>query len=49
MHTYTAYREIYGTMWHEMHEATCLPRAPKVLHRPCKCFVPANYSLDFRL
>jgi len=48
MHSYTVYREIYQTMWHDVHEATCLPKPPKRLD--CHVVkVPANFPLDFRL
>ena len=48
MHSYTVYRE-NKTMWHELPDATCLPKPPVRLDCPCECIVPAIYPLDFRL
>lgn len=49
MYSYTVYREIYRTMWNDMHEATCLQKPPVRLDCPRVVRVPAYYPLDFRL
>ena len=49
MYSYTVYREIYKTMWHEFPDATGLPKPPVRLDCPCVVKIPAHYPLDFRL